>query len=148
MYRSGNLRYGTSEASVAAGTDMRGEKTRTQQQFAEECDINVIVKNFSRTGLLPQRTAVPLPADFHEIFDFQTAQNVLYQAKQAFLELPASVRKRFAHDPAEFVAFVADPKNGDELVKMGLGVERPAPVEPIQKVEIVNPPPPSEEVKK
>lgn len=139
MYRSGNLRYGTRDASLAAGTSMRGEKSRTQQQFKDETDIKVIVKNFTRTGLAPMRTAVPLPGDFHEVFDFQSAQNLLVRAKQAFMELPSGTRKRFGHDPAEFVAFVANPENGDELVKLGLGSIRPAPVETVQKVEIVNP---------
>lgn len=139
--RTGMLKYDVAAASLASGVRMAGPG-RAQQNFKEQCDINVIVKNFERTGLLPQRTAPPLPADFHEIFDFQSAQNILVQAKQAFLEVPARIRRRFHDDPGEYVAFLSDPANADEAVKLGLAEVRKKEPEKVQKVEIVNAPQP------
>lgn len=79
-----------------------------QQHQAKEADINQIVKNFGVTGMLP---VVPLPPtleDFGEIFDLQSALDVLNQAKHSFGLLPAEVRDAFHNDPHRFVSQVDD----------------------------------------
>ena len=57
---------------------------------------------------------------------FQEAMEIVELAKLQFAALDAHVRKRFDNDPAKFLEFAEDPKNGQELVKMGLAVERKA----------------------
>lgn len=105
----------------------------TVQSEKDSCDINVIVRNFGVTGLIPQTTRPMLKADFVEVFDFQTAMNTLRSAQEHFMTLPSLVRKRFDNDPQKYLEFVEDPKNVDEMVKLGLAVK--APKEP-------DPPPP------
>lgn len=139
MFRSAGFHYDREAVSRETGLRMNG-KGKTQQQFKDQCDIRMIIKNYTRTGLIPQRTQMPLPAEFHETFDYMSCQNTLVQAKRAFMELPSDIRKRFGHDPAEFYRFATDEKNVDDLVKMGLANVIPAVVEKVQKVEIVNPP--------
>jgi len=52
--------------------------------------------------------------------------------KTAFATLPSHVRRRFENDPQEFLAFMADPANQDEVIKMGLATDnRPPPPEPV-----------------
>jgi len=97
-----------------------------RQSEAEEADINTIVRRFGLTGQLPQNVRVPSYGDFSDVFDFQSAMNVVTEAREAFLEMPADVRARFHNDPAEFVAFVGDDRNRDEAIKLGVVV----PVEP------------------
>lgn len=100
----------------------------TQQHFKDECDINYIMRRYRETGFLvdplKSATAKPQFGDFSTAFDFHEAQNVIAKANEAFAALPSEVRKRFANDPGEFLAFMEDERNIDEAVKLGL-VEKP-----------------------
>lgn len=107
------------------------DETRTQQQFKDECDINVILERFGVTGLLPQSVKVPLQEDFLEATTFQEALHVMMAAEDAFMQMPSDVRKRFDNDPALFVDWVSKPENLEEAGKMGLAIERPKAAEPM-----------------
>ncbi|WNK14141.1 MAG: internal scaffolding protein [Microvirus sp.] len=113
-------------------------KSLTKQSFAEECDINTIVRRFHLTGELPSNVLVPQYADFTEIFDYHSALNVIAQANEAFDLMPADVRSRFQNDPAAFLDFCNDPNNAVEAVKLGIAV--------IKTPEVI-PTPPTGEVK-
>lgn len=99
--------------------------TMTQRHFAEECDINTIVKRFGLTGQLPVAPQMPMSGDFTGAVDFHTAMNLVVQAEQEFKKLPADLRERFQHDPGELIAFLEDEANREEAVKLGL-VAKPA----------------------
>lgn len=124
-----------SDESGLACTD----PTRAQQQFAEECDINTIVRRFGVTGELPQTTRIPLNGDFAEVFDYQSALHKLMQAEEAFMELSSDVRKRFDNDPGKLVEFVSDPANADEVKRLGLGRPETPPPAPIEVRVIPDP---------
>lgn len=94
--------------------------TRTQQQFAEECDINTIVERFGLTGELPQGVKIPFQADFDQVYDYQSAMNLLIEADEAFMQYPANIRAQFQNDPEKFVSFVSDPANIDKVREWGL----------------------------
>lgn len=101
----------------------------TKKADHEPSDINKIVERFLKTGTLPVLSLPPVAQDFGDyVFDFQSAQNMLTIARNAFMELPAKVRSRFGNDPHEFVNFVsareADGRltNVDELRKMGFAL--------------------------
>lgn len=96
------------------------EATLTKQSFAEECDINTIVRRFNLTGQLPTDVDAPTYADFSDIPDFQSAMNAVLAAQESFASMPADVRARFNNDPASFVDFCSDDANYDEAVKLGL----------------------------
>lgn len=107
-----------------------------KQAFAEECDINTIVRRFGITGELPQGVRMPTYGDFTTVVDFQTAMNAIVSARESFEEMPADVRYRFHNDPAEFVDFCSDPANRAEAEKLGLVVPK-AEVEPERPVQVV-----------
>lgn len=113
----------------------------TKQSFVAECDINNILKQYSTTGVIKhisERAAQGQYMDLPDEVDFQQSLEIVRQAQEAFATLPSSVRSRFENSPAEFLQFLSDPANKDEIVRLGLA--KPAPVEPPpQKVEIVNP---------
>lgn len=112
----------------------------TKQEFAADCDINNIVKNFMKTGQLPLSQRMPNYGDFTSALDFQSSLHVVIRAQEQFASLPADVRKRFANDPAEFLAFINDPENSQEAIKLGLAIEAvPEPTPEPQKVIVVNP---------
>lgn len=92
----------------------------TQQQFAEEADINTIVDRFMKTGVLPDAAMMPQYVDYEGIFDFQSAMNVVRAADENFMRLDARVRARFQNSPQAFLEFFADPNNAEEGRRLGL----------------------------
>lgn len=96
------------------------EPSMTQQHFKEDCDINNIIARFTKTGLLPQIDAQFEYADVSDHQTFEESMNLVARTKEAFMELPAYLRKRFDNDPAAMLAFIDDPANTDEAVKLGL----------------------------
>lgn len=134
MKTARNFADGSKEAVMVdcqVAADGTPTPTLTKQAFQEECDINVIVRRFGLTGQLPVGVRMPQFGDFSEVTDFHEALNAVRVAEESFLAMPAEVRARFGNDPGQFVDFVADDRNRDEAVKLGL-VERPlpAPVKP------------------
>lgn len=113
---------------------------RTKQSFLEECDINNILKQFKATGQLRHvaaQAATGRYADLPDEVDFQASMNIVLEAESAFASLPARLRNRFHNDPAEFLAFMADPRNAKEMIDLGLATDATPPPPPVQKVEIV-----------
>jgi len=93
---------------------------RTKQEFKDECDIHVILKRYQETQTaehINHRQAVFADVTQH---DFQTAMNVLADARSAFASLPSHVRDRFNNDPAQLLAFVEDEDNAAEAAELGL----------------------------
>lgn len=102
----------------------------TKQSFKDECDINVIMRQYTQTGVLPAPVREAWYGDFSNVGDFQDCQNRVGAAVAAFEALPAEVRAHFENDPAEIVAAFEDPSRVDELVKLGI---MPAPAsEPVE----------------
>lgn len=119
-------RYDTDAASLGAQL-VTPEPTRTQQQFKEETDINVIAKNFGMTGRLPENVRMPSFGDFCEIEDYQTALNAARRAAHSFMQMPAEVRYRFENNPQKFLEFCGDVSNREEAIKLGLIPSPPVP---------------------
>jgi phage internal scaffolding protein len=93
-----------------------------EQQHKEDCDLNVIVERYVRDGTLPDnhKRTVPYYGDFTKPMDYLTAKEQLKRAEEAFMALGAEVRKRFDNSPAKLIEFLADKKNLDEAIKLGL----------------------------
>ena len=119
------------------------EPSRTQQHFKDECDIDRILKKYSQTGFLvdplaPRRK--PLFGDFSESVSFMEAQNRIARVREAFDSLPSQIRDRFANDPYRLLAWLEDPANAEEAVKLGLLPEtKPADPQPSAPAESAKP---------
>lgn len=145
--RAWSRSHATRNGPEREGVEVKG--SMTVQSSKDECDINVIVKRFGVTGMLPIVPMPPSAAEFSEVFDFQSAMNVVAEATQSFGALDANVRKRFNNDPHDYVQFCLERDKKGALVnlvemrKMGLAVPEKeiAPVPPPLKVEVVNPVP-------
>lgn len=111
--------YDRDAASIESGLECK-DPTLTKQSFAEEVDINTIVRRFNITGQLPTNVRMPSYGDFTGIFDFHSAMNAIVGARESFEAMPAHVRARFHNDPGEFVDFCADAANRQEAEKLGL----------------------------
>jgi len=112
-----------------------------KQEFKEECDINVLMKRYQKTGLFPHPAHAGTPRYVSNIGmpDYQEAVAIVKKAEEEFAGLNSELRKRFDNDPAKFLSFVNDPANADELVKLKLR-EAPIPEPGPVRVEVVNPP--------
>lgn len=96
----------------------------TQQNQAEEADINTIVKRFGLTGQLPTNVRTPTYGDFTHVTDYQSALNAVRAAEDAFMKMPAAIRTRFDNDPEKFVEYCSDEQNLDQLREWGLAVPK------------------------
>lgn len=118
-------------------TDVSGA-SRTKQSFKDECDINVIMRRYQKTGVIPfldQREPRFMDCS---AFDFQEAQNLVAGARSMFQELSAQLRERFDNDPGRLLEFLNDERNREEAVQLGL-VRPPVPDAVPVKVEVTNP---------
>lgn len=93
---------------------------RTRQSDAESCDVNVIVRRYHKTGVLPVANREVFFADVSQLGDYFTVLNHVREAEKGFMRLPAAVRTRFGNDAAAFLDFCGNPENRGELVEMGL----------------------------
>lgn len=97
---------------------------RTMQSAKDECDVNLIMKRFISTGVVPPGTfKSPIFGDVSGL-EFGAMMDVVAQANAEFAKLPAEVRRRFGHDAREFVEFCTNSENAEEMVKMGLAEPR------------------------
>lgn len=106
-----------------------------KQEFQRECDINNIIKHFSVTGMFNHVNAKASQgaySDLPDSVDFQESLHTIKAAETAFMTLPAKVRDRFGQDPAEFLAFMANADNIEEIRKLGLAVAEQPPPPPIE----------------
>lgn len=121
---------------VTVEFDLDNEPSITEQQHKQDCCIRSIVEKARKDGGLVNHLNPAFNraqyGDFTNIPDFQTAQNMLIEAKNAFLSLPLRIRKQFDHDPAKMLEFIMDDRNYDEALKIGLieaKTEAPAPAD-------------------
>lgn len=110
-----------------------GERSRTKQAHKDECDINNIVAQYQRTGIIQHvHRARGTFEDLPDPISFQEGMNQVIQAQEAFAQLPSKVRDYFGNDPSRFLAAFEDPKQEDQLRAFGLigPIPEPAPVIP------------------
>lgn len=94
--------------------------SRTKQAMRDECDVNLIMARYDKTGLIDHFSRYGAEYGFASSVTFHDAMNVVTKAEQMFGALPAKARKRFNGAPAEFLEFVQNPANAKEMVELGL----------------------------
>lgn len=114
-----------------------GDESKVVKSMQDETDIKTILKKYGRTGMLPIIKDEGLYGDFSTMPDYQEAQNIIIKADKQFAALDSDVRKRFDNDPAIFLQFCSDPKNSEEMVKLGLMKAPQQPSSPV-KVQVIN----------
>lgn len=104
--------------------DFSTATSMTKQSFKDECDVNLIIKKYSRTGIIAHLNE--LEAQYGDLvgLDFQEAMDLVAGANSLFEQLPAAARKKFRNDPAVFLDFMSNPANADQMVELGLATKR------------------------
>jgi len=101
-------------------------KGLTKQSMSKECDINLIMDKYKRTGtvnFLNSQEAIytddMVDVDFHE------AMTIIAEANTMFAQMPAHLRKEFKNDPGTFLEAVHDPEQAQRLFDLGLSSKNP-----------------------
>ena len=106
----------------------------TEQSHKKECDINNIMRKYQKTGAITHQNKHEAEYGFATGQTFLDAMLTVTKGQQMFDELPSSIRNKFYNDPAQFLDFVQDPANKQELMEMGLTEESdPTPTPPIDR---------------
>lgn len=101
-------------------------ESRTKQAFKDQVNVNKIMKKYQKGQMIDHFTTVqPFYGDVSEIGSYQEALALVMRADELFSAMSSEVRDRFRNDPANMISFLADEKNRDEAVKLGLIRERP-----------------------
>jgi len=110
-------------------------QSKTQQQFADDANINNIAQRYFKTGVLSTmgRTSNVQPI-FGDIssYDHEIMLNAVENVRQKFMGLRPSLRARFG-SASNVLRFLEDPANHPEAVKIGLMKEVPKTVDPNQQ---------------
>lgn len=91
-----------------------------QQHFKDDCDINILVERFTRTGQLQQRNPEDYSFGDFSAVDYQSALDIIMLADEQFGTLPATVRERFSNNPAQLLHFLEQESNREEALRLGL----------------------------
>lgn len=126
--------YDRNQASDESGLECK-DASRTQQSFAEEVDINNMLKRFGIGYELPTNFRMPQYGDFDTITTMHEAMNAVTAATEEFNNLPANIRAEFHNSPAEFHDAALRESNRARFEELGLLKEKePPPVPPAPNV--------------
>jgi phage internal scaffolding protein len=93
---------------------------RTEQCHRDECDITKIIAKYDRTGVLNHVNEFEARYEDLTGLDYQTMLNTVANANSMFEGLPSEIRNQFANDPANFISFMDDQNNNEQMYEMGL----------------------------
>lgn len=98
-----------------------GDRSLTVQSAAAECDINNILAQYRRTGIVTHVTQARASyEDLPDAVDYQQSMNVLMEAQSAFSGLPAKVRDHYGNDPLRLLQALQDPSQHEQLREFGI----------------------------
>lgn len=109
--------YGVEDTRITCG------KGRAKQSMRDECDVNLIVAQYVKTGFLSHISgSIPSYVDVSEMTDYRSAIEHMRSMEDYFAGLPALVRSRFQNDPVSFMEYLESGASEDDLRALGLEV--------------------------
>jgi len=103
------------------------EPDKAQQQYKDSTDVNNIMKKYEQTGQITHINAAQgRYVELGEPTDLMDAKMRVIRAEQAFMTLPAELRAKCGHEPANFLKMLADGSNDAELIKLGIKLPKPS----------------------
>lgn len=110
----------TTFPDVDEGTVADYGPSLTRQSERDAADINVILRQYERTGMMPLNELQAVFEDVSEFGDYRANLEKVRAADAAFAELDPRVRTHFGGDPAQLLAAIADPAREAELRELGV----------------------------
>jgi len=107
------------------------EVIRVEQSHKDEVNINNIVKRHGIDLIAKTAALQQFKFDDNPNNDFQEIMNAILKAQDSFSSVPSDIRKQFDNNPAQFMDFIHNPDNQQQLIDWGLASapEKPQPVE-------------------
>ncbi len=123
-------------------------KSKTQQHFTEESNINTIMKKYARTGILGtgNGTRKPQFGDYTGV-DYREMQTKVAEQAEVFDAMPSKIRNRFGNNVGNLLDFISKKENKEEAIKLGL-VEAPPKAADVKSEGVVPKDPPKTEAPK
>lgn len=98
----------------------------TQENFQDECNINLIMKKFEKHGIIDHLNKHQGDyGDFIGYPEYHESMNQVILASEMFMSIPSSIRADFGNDPSLFLQFAQNPENIDKMVEYGLASAPP-----------------------
>lgn len=99
---------------------------KTQQHYANEVNINMIMDRVKRVGVqaLPLQQRKELYGDFSDVGDFYVCQKKICDAQANFERLPAKIRAYFQNDPGQLISFLNIEGNYEKAAELGLVIPK------------------------
>ena len=116
--------------SVKPKTMIDPDTKLTEDNHKKEVDINQIMRKYQKTGAIAHQNKYEGRYDDIPSLTLLEALNTVKQADTMFNELPSSVRKRVNNNPVEFLQFMQNPENEQEIYDLGLAERPPTNAEP------------------
>lgn len=118
-----------------------GSKGTVQQHFAQDADLNRMVSMHTRgAGRFgaplgnPNATRQPRFLDLSDARSYHEMLNTVTAIDTMFARLPARLRSKHRNRPEILMAWLADPANTAEAVKLGL-IDDPEVVQAVREAE-------------
>jgi len=97
------------------------QPSKTDQSFKEDCDVNIIMDRFMKTGQISHLAKKQASyQDVSEIPNLLDAHISIKEAKEAFMALPARIRKKLHNDPLNLEEYLLNEENHEEAAHYGL----------------------------
>jgi len=108
--------------------------SKTDQSDKNMVNINTIMANYAKTGLLPQfPEKVAQYMDTTQIPSYMEAQAQIAHARELFQGLPSEIRKEMNNNPQNLEHYLKNPDNHEKLI--GYGILKQEKVEPVAPVD-------------
>lgn len=111
---------------IAVGTPNK-EESRTQQQYRDDCDANVIIEKIKKGHNVQFNQRKGTYGDFTNSPSYHEALDVVRLADEAFMAMPSALRTRFKNDPQNLLDFLNDKDKIEESYRLGLREKKPTP---------------------
>lgn len=92
----------------------------TNQAAKKSCDVNEIIKNYDKTGIISNVSKFEAKFGDMSGVDFKNMQDKVTNAHSQFMTLPSHIRARFNNDPGSLLDFMEDPANRPKAIELGL----------------------------
>lgn len=103
----------------------------TEQAHADQVNIHSIMKKYKETGMVDHMAAHSGDyADMVGAPDYLEAQNIIAEANSLFASIPSYIRDDFGNDPAQFLDFLQDPANKQQMDAYGFPTDHLPDVSP------------------
>ena len=103
---------------------INNEPSMTDQSQADDCDVNLVMNRVLKTrdeSILKRKQG--FYAEVSEFRDLGTHLMQVQEAQEAFMALPAELRRKFNNNPVEMIEFLDDPSKIEESITLGLRVK-------------------------